>query len=190
MEQISERLGDSLKLLTGGNRTATPRQQTLRGALDWSYELLIETERKLFHRLSVFVGGWTLEAAEAVGSGDEQAGVVDLLSRLVEKSLVVAKASPDGTSRYRMLEPVRQYAGEKLEENEEAVRRRHAEWYLALAEEAERKLRGPDQPGWLGKLEAEHDNPRAALRWSLEEDGRDQVRRGFGKVLAHARLPE
>ena len=127
--QISIRLSDSLKLLTGGGRTAQPRQRTIRGALDWSHELLTEDEKRLFRRLSVFAGGWTLEAAEAVSEGD----TLDPLTRLVDKSLVVVEI-PQGTQetpRYRLLEPVRQYAREKLKaatipEVADAVRRRHA----------------------------------------------------------------
>ena len=104
LEQIAARLDDSLRLLTGGSRTASPRQRTLRGTLDWSYALLSELEGRLFFRLAVFAGGWTLEAAEAVGAGDtEQDDVVDLLSRLVEKSLVVAEAT--GASRFPSRSP-------------------------------------------------------------------------------------
>jgi len=173
VEQISERLGSSLKLLTGGSRTATPRQRTLRGALDWGYELLEEPEKRLFSLVSVFAGGWTLEAVEEVGAGEslEEGDVLDLLSRLVEKSLVVAGASPEGALRYRMLEPMRQYGRERLEESGEALvaRRRHAAWYLAFAEEAEPKLIDAEQAGWLERLETEHDNLRAALEWFLEE---------------------
>ncbi len=171
VEQISERLKDSLKLLTGGGRTATQRQQTLRGTLDWSHELLSEAERTLFGRLSVFAGGWVLEAAEEVGSrgGIEQADVLDLLSGLVDKSLVVVAAAGEGGPRYGMLEPVRQYAREKLEESGEAgeIVHRHAEFFLALAEEAEPRFRRPEEATYSRLLEAEHDNMRAALSWSL-----------------------
>jgi predicted ATPase/DNA-binding SARP family transcriptional activator/DNA-binding CsgD family transcriptional regulator len=172
VEQIAERLGDSLNLLTGGGRTVTPRQQTLRGTMDWSYELLGELERTLFRRLSVFAGGWSLEAAEAVASGEgiEKGEVLDLLSELVEKSLVVAEPTPKGGVRYRMLEPVRQYAREKLEKGSEAeaVNRRHAEFFLALAEEAEPRWGGPEETAWLDLLEADHDNLRVTLAWTLE----------------------
>lgn len=180
VSQISERLGDSLRLLTGGDRTATPRQQTLRGALDWSYDLLSEPEKKLFCRLSAFAGGWTLEAAETVGAdeGVEEGDILDLLGRLVDKSLVVAEAveTLHATSlRYRFLEPVRQDAREKLEESGEAekARRRHAEHYLALAGQAERELYGSDRTPWLDMLETEHDNIRAALVWSLDGGGEE-----------------
>jgi predicted ATPase/DNA-binding SARP family transcriptional activator/DNA-binding CsgD family transcriptional regulator len=172
VEQIAQRLDDSLKLLTSGSRTASPRQRTLRGTLDWSYALLSESEQRLFCRLSVFAGGWTLEAAETVGAGGdtEQADILDLLSALVEKSLVVASATGGGRVRYRMLEPIRQYAREKLEESgeDEEVQRRHTGFFLALAEDAEPRLRGPEDMEWLERLEAEHDNMRAALSWTLE----------------------
>ncbi len=172
VEQISARLEDSLNLLTGGSRTAQPRQQTLKGALDWSYELLSEPERRLFGRLSVFAGGWTLEAAEGVSSGEgiEEENVLDLLRQLINKSLVVAGAGEREALRYRMLEPVRQYGREKLEESGEAdaVQRRHVTLFLALAEEAEPGLRGARQGEWLERLEREHDNLRAALSWALE----------------------
>jgi predicted ATPase/DNA-binding CsgD family transcriptional regulator len=172
LEQISERLVGSLELLTRGGRTAVPRQRTLRGTLDWSYDLLSESEQTLFDRLSVFAGGWTLEAASMVakGEGVEEAEVLDLLSGLVEKSLVMLRGGDPGGARYRLLEPVRQYALDKLEESDEAeeARRRHAEFFLALAEEAYPELKGANQLEWLDRLEAEHDNMRAALSWALE----------------------
>jgi non-specific serine/threonine protein kinase len=170
--QIAKRLEDSLRLLSMGSRIAPSRHQTLKGTLDWSYELLNEPERKLFNRLSVFAGGWTLEAAEAVGAGEgiEEADVLNLLLRLVDKSLVVAEASGDGGARYRMLEPVRQYARERLEESGEAdaTPSRHAAFFLALAEEAEEDTGGARQVPWLERLEREHDNFRAALSWALD----------------------
>jgi predicted ATPase/DNA-binding SARP family transcriptional activator/DNA-binding CsgD family transcriptional regulator len=174
VEQISERLTNSLKLLTSGGRTAPPRHRTLRGTLDWSHDLLGEPERALFRRLSVFAGGWTLGAAEAVGGegGVEDGEVLDLLSELVEKSLVVFEADGESGMRYRMLEPVRQYAREKLEEEWEAnkIRRRHADFFVALAEqEPEAGLVGPEQATWLHRLEVEHDNFRMALSWALEQ---------------------
>jgi predicted ATPase len=169
--QVSERLEDSLGLLSGGPRMAPSRQRTLRATLDWSYILLSEGEKQLVRRLSVFVGGWTLEATEAVGAGGgvEQYNALDVLSGLVDKSLVTAEGADRGTVRYRMLEPVRRYAQEKLEEGgkEEEVRRRHAGFFLALAEEAEPRLWGPEDMEWLERLEAEHDNLRAALSWAL-----------------------
>jgi predicted ATPase/DNA-binding SARP family transcriptional activator/DNA-binding CsgD family transcriptional regulator len=172
--QISERLGRSLDLLTRGARTADRRHRTLRATLDWGHGLLGGPERVLFGRLSVFAGGFTLEAAESVGEGGgvEEKHVVELLTTLVEKSLVVAEESWELGARYRLLEPVRQYASEKLGEGgeEDDLRRRHALFFLALAEEAEPGLRGPRQVEWLDRLEQEHDNLRAALAWSLEED--------------------
>jgi predicted ATPase/DNA-binding SARP family transcriptional activator len=172
VRQISERLEDPLGLLSVGGRTAASRQQTLRGTLDWSYELLGEFERALFGRFSVFAGGWTLEAAEAVGVGEgiEEGDVLDTLSGLVGKSLVVAEARQEDRVRYRLLEPVRQYAREKLEEGGEAeeVRHRHATFFLTLAEEAEPRLRGPEDLEWLERLETEHDNLREVLSWALE----------------------
>jgi predicted ATPase/DNA-binding CsgD family transcriptional regulator len=171
--QISERLQDPLGLLSAGGRAAAPRQQTLRATLDWSYELLSESERKLFGRLSVFVGGWTLEAAEAVATSDgiEERDVLNLLSGLVDKSLVVTRGSGDNAPRYRMLEPIRQYAQEKLEESgeAEAVRRRHAVFFLALAEQAELELGGGRQAECFERLEREHGNLRAALGWSFSQ---------------------
>jgi predicted ATPase/DNA-binding SARP family transcriptional activator/DNA-binding CsgD family transcriptional regulator len=170
--EIASRLGDSLKLLTGGGRTVVPRQRTLRGALDWSYELLLEAEKKLFMRLSVFAGGWTLEASEAVASGEgvEEGEVLDLLSGLVEKSLVVAEPTTEGGVRYRLLELVRQYAQEKLTDGKDAdvVHHRHAAFFLTLAQQAEPELTGPEQTKWLERLDADHDNLRAAISWSSE----------------------
>ncbi len=178
VEQISQRLGGSLELLTRGRRTAVPRHRTLKGALGWSYDLLSESEGKLFRKLSVFAGGWTLEASEAVGSGEdiEEEGrvsnppVLDLLSGLVEKSLVVTKRGPDGGVRYRLLEPIRQYALEKLEERgeAEATKRAHTQYFLAMAEEAEPELLGPREVQWYDRLEEEHDNIRAALVYWFE----------------------
>jgi predicted ATPase/DNA-binding CsgD family transcriptional regulator len=192
VEQILKRLEDSLKLLTGTDRTAPERQRTLRGTLDWGYELLDEQERKLFGRLSVFAGGWTLEAAEAVGAGDgvEEGEVLDLLSRLVDKSLVVAEAGSQGALRYKMLEPVRQYAREQLEESGQAdrARWRHVEFFLALVEDAEPELKGPRQVEWLDRLEEDHDNLRAAIQWALEQ-GETELALRLAASAAHSRYP-
>ena len=169
--QMARRLQNSLKLLATDDRTATAKQRTLRGTLDWSHELLDESERMLFARLAVFAGGWALEAAEMVGAADgiEEGEVLDLLSRLVEKSLVMTEPTEAAEIRYRMLEPVGQYAREKLGESGEieTARRQHAAYFLALAEEAEPELLGPEQRKWFERLETEHDNLRAALGWSL-----------------------
>jgi predicted ATPase/DNA-binding SARP family transcriptional activator/DNA-binding CsgD family transcriptional regulator len=171
-EQIADRLGHSPKLLTGGERTADPHHHTLRATLDWSYELLGGTEQALFRRLSAFAGGFTPEAAESVGAGGsiDEEDILELLSVLVDKSLVVVEESWERGARFRLLEPVRQYAWEKLrssEEESDAILRRHAAFFLALAEEAEPELKGPRQVDWLDRLETEHDNLRAALSWSL-----------------------
>jgi len=173
--QIAERLGDRFRLLTGGSRTGLPQHQTLRAAMDWSYELLSEQERILFRRLSVFAGGWTLEAAESVCAGDsvEAPEILDLLAQVADKSLVMVETQ-GALAWYRLLETVRQYARDRLTEAGEApaVRMRHRDWYLDLAERAERELRGPGQGVWLERLEREHDNLRAALEWSMaEHDG-------------------
>jgi len=170
VEQIVRLLDQRFRLLASGSRSELPRHQTLRALLDWSYDLLDEPEKLLFARLSVFAGGWTLAAAEAIDAGEAIAkdDVVYLLIALVEKSLVVADEDGD---RYRFLETVREYAKEKLvaSRNAEALRERHRDYFLALAEEAEPKLAGPEQAAWLQRLEQEHDNLRAALEWSLAE---------------------
>lgn len=170
--QISARLDGSLALLRGGGRTILPRHQTLRGALDWSHNFLSEPEKSLFRRLSVFAAGWPLEAAEAVGpGGGVGAGdVLDLLELLVDKSMVVTETGGEDVRRYRLLEPVRQYARERLEESGEAeeTRHRHAAFFLMLAEEAEQELTGPAHQAWLERLETEHDNLRAALSWAID----------------------
>jgi len=174
VDQIASRLHDRFRLLTEGTRTALPRQQTLRGAIDWSYDMLSEQERAVLRRLSVFAGGFTLEAAEATcaGAGIAEVEVLDLLAHLVQKSLVTIDEQNAGV-RYRLLETVRQYSQEKLLEAGEAddVRRRHRDWCLRLAERAEPGLHGPKQGMRLDQLELEHDNVRAALEWSKVERG-------------------
>jgi non-specific serine/threonine protein kinase len=201
VEQIAARLDDRFRLLTGGSRTALPRHQTLRALIDWSYDLLTEAERALLRRLSVFAGGWTLEAAEAVGvpKGAEEWEVLDWLTSLVEKSLVLyegAEGTPGraltaegftpsatgpvegGEARYRLLETVRQYARDRLLEagEAEAVRGQHRDWFLALAEEAAPELYRPEQVAWLDRLETEHDNFRVALEWSGKHDPEGELR--------------
>jgi predicted ATPase/transcriptional regulator with XRE-family HTH domain len=173
VEQIAARLGDRLGLLTGAGRTALPRHQTLRAALDWSHDLLTAPERALLRRLAVFAGGFTLEAAEEVcepaneGTG-APTDILDLLAQLVDKSLVIAEEH-EGAMRYHMLETVRQYAYGKLDEVGEAatVRERHLDWCLSLVQAGEAAYRGPDEPAWLDRLEQEDDNIRAALGWSV-----------------------
>lgn len=172
VEAISERLDERFKLLVSGDRTALPRQRTLRALIDWSYDLLTPAERVLLARLSVFAGGWTLEGAEAVGMGGgvEAAEVTVLLARLVEKSLVVMEAD---TGRYRMLETVRQYARDCLERagDEAPTRTRHLGFFLEFAEAVRCKLAGPEQGTWLTRLDLERENLLAAHNWcsSLQE---------------------
>jgi predicted ATPase/class 3 adenylate cyclase len=172
VEQIAARLHDRFRLLTGGSRTALPRQQTLRAAMDWSYDLLAPKERAVLRRLSVFAGGCVLEAAEAICAGKriKQHEILDLLAKLVDKSLVNTETL-GGEVRYRMPETIRQYAQDRLLASGEAdeVRTRHRAWYLGLAERAEPRLHGPEETMWLDRLEAEHDNLRAALGWSSTE---------------------
>ncbi len=169
-EQIAARLDDRFRLLTGGSRTAVPRQQTLRAMMDWSYSLLSEPEQIFFKRLAVFVDGWTLEAAEAVCSGDdfESSEVLDLLTSLVDKSLVVMKETA-GEVRYHRLETIRQYSREKFAETDEvaAVRDQHLEFYVQFSEEAEEHLQGREARLWTRRLEMEQGNLRAGLEWGL-----------------------
>ncbi len=171
VEQIAARLADRFRLLTGGGRAAVTRHQTLRAAIDWSHELLGEQERVLLRRLSVFAGGWTLAAAEVVCTGESIEGweVLDLQAHLVDKSLVVVDPGVGAEARYRLLVTIRQYAGDRLQEAGEAaaVRDRHRDWFLAWAERAADELRGAEPKPWLERLEQEHDNLRAALKWSL-----------------------
>ena len=172
VEQISARLNDRFHLLTGGARTALPRQQTLRALIDWSYDLLTENEQVLLRCLSVFADGWTLEAAEDVCAGDviESYEVLDLLTQLVNKSLVVVmEHSQSGETRYRMLETIRQYAREKLMEigNGESIRDKHLAYFVKLVEQAEPELYRSTQVFWFNKLDDELDNLRMALEWAL-----------------------
>lgn len=171
-EQIAARLDDRFRLLTGGSRTALPRQQTLRAMIDWSYSLLSEQEKTLFRRLAVFAGGWTLEAAEAVCSEEGgEADVLDLLTRLVDKSLVFIGES-EGEIRYHRLETIRQYSREKFFETDEveAVRDRHLDFFVRFAELVDEKLKGSDQVLWQSRMSAEQDNLRAALDWGLSKN--------------------
>jgi len=204
-QKMLAQLGNRFRLLTGGARDLPARHQTLRGAIDWSYDLLDADEKTLFRRLAVFCCSCTLEAAEAVcnGSGDPSAGsgqaplagspprlpreysrsgvltvagqaldVLNGLGSLVDQSLL-KPSDVDGEPRFGMLETIREYALERLADSGEAtvVRRRHANFFVALAEKAEPKLNGAEQMIWLNRLEMEHDNLRAALRWALEREG-------------------
>jgi predicted ATPase len=191
--EIAQRLDDRFRLLTGGSRAALPRYQTLRASIDWSYELLSPSERTLLQRLSVFRGGWVLVAAEAVcsfsaadlspaasaaevvGCGDDiqSCDVLELLGQLVDKSMIQTVSEADGVNRFTMLETIRQYAHEKLVESgqAEAVRARHLKYYLELVEKLEWNLRGPDIARIRIWLEAELENLRLALGWTLEGKG-------------------
>jgi predicted ATPase/class 3 adenylate cyclase/Tfp pilus assembly protein PilF len=179
VEQIAARLDDRFRLLTGSNRVTVPRHQTLRHTIDWSYDLLAEDEKAVFRRLAVFVGGCSLEAAEALCVGElvDQYAVLDLLMRLVDKSLLTAETG--GTeARYRQLETVRQYARDRLLETGEAKEalRRHRNWYLDMVARAEPEFfRGAESGEWLARLAREHDNLRAALQWSLDEPGEERA---------------
>jgi hypothetical protein len=170
-DELLARLDRALPLLSDGARDLPEGQRTIEAAVGWSCDLLGTPEQALFRRLSIFAGGWTLEAAEAVGSeGDLRAEeVLDLLARLMGQSLVVAGAPRDGRIRYRLLEPVRQYARQQLEKRGEAeqVAGWHAEFYLGLAERAEPELFGPRMVECLERLALEHDNLRAAVCWAL-----------------------
>ncbi|MGE5249369.1 MAG: adenylate/guanylate cyclase domain-containing protein, partial [Bacteroidota bacterium] len=180
LEQIASRLDDRFRLLTGGSRTALERHQTLRAAIDWSHNLLSAEERLLLRRLSVFAGGWTLEAAEQVCIEEgEELDVLDLLARLVEKSLVILDES-----RYHMLETTRQYAREKLLESEEGLvlRDRHFAYFLDMAEKGDPEIRGPNQIEWLHLLEAMRDNLRAALEWGIESQPAEAALRMVEKL--------
>ncbi len=172
--EINARLDQRFRLLTTGNRTARPRHQTLRALIDWSYELLSPEERIVLERLSVFAGGWTLDAAEAVACGGEVADwqVLDLLAALIGKSLVQADVV-HGSTRYRLLETIRHYAAERLAlrvgPDLPDARAAHRDHYLSLVEVAAARLRGPDEHRWLDRIEAEFDNIRAALAFSITD---------------------
>ena len=172
IDVIAARLQDRFKLLVTTDRTVLPRQQTLRALIDWSYDLLPPLEHRLFQRLSVFVGGWTLQAAESVGVGDfiTAGDVMDLLANLVEKSLVVLDVD---SGRYRMLDTVRHYAAEQLTRSgdEAATRSLHLAWCMALAEHARAGLAGPEQGRWIAELDRERENLLGAHRWCDRAEG-------------------
>ena len=183
--QIAERLSDRFRLLTGGGRTARPRHQTLRAAIDWSYDLLTPSEQAAFTMVSVFAGGFSLDAAEwllsgdwpgsGVSAADEHTDALTLIERLVEKSLVIADAGGE-TARYRMLETVRQYAAERLAEHgvTDTARLRQAVWCVQLGEAVWPHRSGPNQSTWLTRLAVEHDNLRTALGWLTSTAGYTQ----------------
>ncbi|MQY16698.1 hypothetical protein SRB5_69000 [Streptomyces sp. RB5] len=171
--QIADRLDDRFRLLTGGSRTVLPRQQTLRAVVDWSWDLLDDRERTLLRRLSVFAGGWTLDAAESV-CGDD---ALDLLGSLVDKSLLGTDTTgPE--ARYRMLETIHEYAAERAAEHpadREATIRRHTAHYRAFVTAAEPELRSAGQLEWMPRVEAELDNLRAALQHTLDAGAEDDA---------------
>ncbi|MEU6744412.1 BTAD domain-containing putative transcriptional regulator [Streptosporangium sandarakinum] len=179
VDQLAHRLDDRFRLLTGGSRTALPRHRTLRAVVDWSWDLLTEAERRVLRRLSVFSGGASLEAAERVCGDETLAGeqVLDLLTALVEKSLLLAEG--DGAPRYRMLGTIGEYAAHRLAEagETERTRRAHLACFTELAETAEPHLRGAGQLEWLAVLRAEHDNIAAALRRAIAEGWAEEAMR-------------
>lgn len=169
--QISERLTDTFRLLTGGARTALPRQQTLLATMDWSYQLLDEEEQTVFDRLAVFRGGFFLEAAEVIVSGDgvDELDVFGVVASLVDRSMVQASAE---SGRFGLLETLRQFALQKLTDAEESDRwrERHLDYYANVAEEAHRRTRSRDQVEWFERLDRDHENLKAALGWAIEHD--------------------
>jgi len=186
-DEIAARLDDRFTLLTAGSRTAIPRHQTLRATIDWSYDLLTEPERILLRRLSVFAGGFTLEAAEAVCSqGMKRTNILDLLGRLVDKSLVIVEADSKTTgTRFRLLETIRQYALEKLAGMGEAraIRDQHMEFYLSLAEKSEPNIFGSESAAWFRRLDKELDNIRAAMDWATNSSKADVALQIAGSLV-------
>ena len=172
------RLEQRLPMLTGGARDAPARQQTLRNAIAWSYDLLGQEEQALFRRLAVFAGGASFEAVEAIANPDGGLDVFSGLERLVEHSLVRQAEGTEGEPRFTMLETIREYGLEQLEISGEALktRRQHADLFLMLGEEAEPYLTGHEQQRWLERLDAEHDNIRLALAWTAEHDPETALR--------------
>lgn len=184
-QQLLPRLQQRLTILTSGGRTLPERQRTLRNAIAWSYELLDATDRRLFARLSVFTGGWTLESAEAV-CDPEGLGLdaVDGLASLVDKSLVRRAETSEGEARFSMLETIREFGQEQLRAGGDldVIRRRHAEHFLGLAVEAEPHLTGDDQGEWLDRCDLEHPNIRAALRWAIAAGKADRAQEASGAL--------
>lgn len=173
MPELARRMENRFEVLTGGSRVALPRHQTLRAALDWSYDLLAENEQRLFRRLAVFAGSWAFAAAEQVCVYDGLAApdLVDLMARLLDKSLVLMEAR-GGETRYAMLDTLRAYASEKLEQSgeQETLRARHFDYFRALAETAQPRLKRAEQVEWLARLVAERDNFRVALQRAIESN--------------------
>ena len=179
VEKIYERLDDRFNLLTGGKRTALPRQQTLRALIDWSYDLLSDNEKILWSRLSVFSGGWTLEAAEEVCTYDSisKNEILDLLSQLTEKSIIIYDGTKD---RYKILENIKQYGSEKLQDDT-VIFLQHLNYYLEFSEKAKPELQGESLKIWIDKIEADHRNFLSAIEWSINNDRLEN-----GAVIADA----
>jgi predicted ATPase/class 3 adenylate cyclase len=179
IDELARRVDDRFRLLSGGLRTALPRQRTLRALVDWSYDLLSADERRVFASLAVFSGGFTLAAADRIcGSDQGGASVLDTVEHLVAKSLVIADQQPEAETRYRLLETIRQYAEEKLAESGGAdfARERHFAFFVQLANRAAEALDGPLALEWLDRVEVDHDNIRAALDWSADVSPADHAR--------------
>jgi predicted ATPase/class 3 adenylate cyclase len=172
-EQLAARLDNTFRLLVGGARTAVPRQQTLRATIDWSFQLINEKERQLLRRLAVFVGGFSLNGAEAVCAGDglEEVEILDLLTSLVNKSMVITDRVQGTKTRYHLLETVRQYAREKLFDagESEALRNRHLDYYVSFVDQAVPQIHGVGRLMWTAYLKAEHANIREALEWAFKD---------------------
>ena len=172
LNQLVGLLDDRFRVLTGGSRTAFARHQTLRAVVDWSHDLLFDDERRLFARLAVFTGGCGLEAVESVCADEalDRVDILDLLSRLVDKSLVVAEFDESGDVRYSQLQTLWEYGRERLAASGEAdaVRDRHAQWYLSLSQQVRQGLRGEQGLVWLARIAAELPNLRGALDWYIE----------------------
>jgi len=190
--QILARLEDRFRLLTSGSPTALQHQQTLRATVEWSYEMLTDKERALFDRLSVFAGGASLEAVETVCSGEglDEADILDLVSHLSDKSLVLPEEGVEGAARYRLLETLREYGKERLERDGDAAscRERHARFYLTLAERAEPELNGEHQSSWLARLEQEHDNFRQSAEWAIRSGRMEEALRLAGSLWRFWRI--
>ena len=182
-EQLAERIDERFQLLVGGPRSSPARHQTLEAAVTWSYDLLDQQDRRLFERLSIFAGGFSLDAAEWVCMPDDRAAVLDGLAQLVNASLLMAR-QVDSEQRFAMLETLREFGRRRLRErgDDDEMLRRLAQWVLARAEQAEPALRGPDQARWLRWAELEHDNVRSALAWAMETRDADTVLRLTGSL--------
>ena len=175
---VLTKLENRLNLLTGGSRDLPERQKTMRGAVMWSYDLLTDDEKRGFRSLAVFSGGFRIDSAEHVCTGLQETDLLDVVSSLIDKSLIIQKELPDGESRFRMLEVVRDFAVEALEAEGETAetRRRHAEFFVELGQTAEPLLQGAESEIWLRKLEEDHDNLRAAMNWSLKNEPEMAIR--------------